>query len=258
MSLHDDYARVTPFELAFPDRGRVDVLSDAVRRGLVDASSPEMFVRAPEVAVSVSDLIGPEAAAGAVHHYGLLLFHSVHFVSAGCPLYLLGAAATRTIVAAAPDSVPRPPRLAGYLQLPQHLFWLEDLAGGRPESLDGAFWTVSSGDDLHVLTISGLRPDRPGFQAVALPEAPLADAPVWMRARARDAGEDFSTSLPGGQLDELYAVATAGEVFKLVARFFAYAAGGPAVLDSATPTVSPDATSPRPSALPYTLVRSAA
>ena len=48
MSLHDDYARMTPFEIAFPDSERVVALSaeiaeEAAGRG-ADPSDPQAFI----------------------------------------------------------------------------------------------------------------------------------------------------------------------------------------------------------------------
>jgi len=257
MSLHDDYARMTPFELAFPDREHVQALSDALVERGVDVSAPEVFVSAPSVVAFVRGLAGPDAPSAAMHHFGMLTFHAVHFLRAGCPLYLLDSSVARELVATAPGTPPDLPGRAGYLQLPQHLFWADGPGSGAPESLDGAFWTASESGELHVLTVSGLRPDRPGFAALALPEAPLADAPLWMNAHVRDSEEDFASSLPGGDLDRLYAVETAGELLKLIARFFAYVAASPEALTRETP-MQDEAVSPKPSGLPYTLVGRAA
>jgi hypothetical protein len=257
MSLHDDYARVTPFELAFPDPGSVRALSEALSAMGADVSSPGAFLSLPPVAAFVQQLAGRDAPTEALHHYAMLAFHAVHFLAAGEPLYLLGAATARDLVERAPDGEAIPPVPAGYLQLPQHLFWVEGSETGAPESLDGLFWTDSGTGDLHVLAVVGVRPDRGGFGTMALPEAPLADAQIWMAAHVRKPGEDFASSLPGGDLDRLYAVETAGELLKLVARFFGYAAERPDALVKTAPAPGEDAL-PRPSELPYTLVRAAA
>jgi hypothetical protein len=200
----------------------------------------------------------------------------------------------------------QPPAPAGYLQLPRHLVWTEaappltsagtgaggaglvpgrgapgrmssssareqQRAAGGPESVDGVFWSLSRTDVLHALPISGLLPDRPGFAALPLPGAPLSDAPLWLDATARPSGPDFASALPGGELDELYAIQTAGEVLKLLARFFVLTRHGGALLETRRPGPAPGSASggesgpggadagrragtPRPSALPYTLV----
>ena len=261
MSLHDAYARTTPFEIAFPDRERVDALvasvaNEAAERGM-DSTVPDAFVAFASVGAFLGELQGEEAPRVALLELGALAFHAVHFVRAGCPLFLLETAASRDLVTAAPSRNPVPPARAGYVQLPQHLFWTIGIEGGAPDSVDGMFWTISSEDRLHVLPIVGVRPDRPGFGALSLPDAPLAHAERWLRATIRERGVDYASVLPGADLDGLYAIESAGEVFKLLARFFAYVATTPTALE-APARAGVGTTGPRPSGLPYTRVRSVA
>ena len=234
MALHDRYARRTPFELAFPDRERARRLAEeahaeAEARG-VDPRHPQMFATLASVGGYLTELRDPDAPPEAVHQYAALAFHGVSFVRAGHPLYLLATDAARSLVAEAPAGDPRPPTPAGYLQLPQHLFWVEgDAEGEVPESLDGLFWTVARDDMLHTLLVTGVRPDRPGVGVIHVPEAPLADAPEWLGAdvRPEGAGADFESAIPGSDMDALYGVRTAGEPLKLLARFFSALAAEP-------------------------------
>ena len=258
MSLHDAYARLTPFELAFPSRERFDALvasvsSEAVERG-TDPTLPDAFVAFASVGAFLAELHGEEAPRVALLELGALAFHAVHFVRAGCPLFLVETAASRHLVVVAPSGSPVPPARAGYVQLPQHLFWTSGVEGAAPESVDGMFWTVSSEGRLHVLPIVGVRPDRPGFGALSLPDAPLAHAERWVHANVRERGGDYASVLPGADLDGLYAVESAGEVLKLLARFFAYAGAIPTALETAERPPE-GANGPRPSLLPYTRVR---
>ena len=260
MSLHDAYARMTPFEIAFPDEGRVGALAAAVveeassRR--VDPELPGIFITLGAVDDFVSELRAPDESDGSVHRYGPLVFQAVHFVRAGRPVYLLETPVTRQLVKDAPAANPQPPAPAGYLQLPQHLFWMGGPEGSPPESLDGLFWFVSGTGATQVLPITGMLPDRPGFRAVPLPEAPFAEASQWLSTDMRRGGADYENSLPGHDLDGLFAVETAGEVLKLLARFFAYVEGTPGarcvVPAPSDPHVA--STGPVASALPYTRV----
>ena len=261
MSLHDAYARTTPFEIAFPDRERLEALAassaeEAARRG-VDPSALDAFVGLASVGAYLGELHGNGEPRVALLDYGALVFHAVRFLEAGCPVFLLEAAAARSLVAAAPDGRPAPPTPAGYVQLPQHLFWTGGTEGGAPESLDGVFWAATGKGRLHVLAVAGVRPDRPGFATLTLPDAPLAHAERWMDVDVREVGEDYASSLPGAALDQLFAIEAAGEVLKLLARFFAHAAATGAALEK-RPPADPAAGGPRPSALPYTRVTSAA
>jgi hypothetical protein len=201
------------------------------------------------VGAFVHELAPVDAPPEALHRFAALAFHGTHFTRAGCPLYLLSAAAARYLVEGSPGGVPEPPTEAGYLQLPQHLFWTEPPAGEAPESVDGVFWTAPGGRVLHALAVTGMRPDRAGLAAVPLPEAPLSEAPLWLEAEARPGGGDFSSALPGADIDGLYSFQAAGEVLKLLARFFAYASGTPAALRRFESRPSPEG--PAASALDY-------
>jgi hypothetical protein len=260
MSLHDEYARLTPVELAFGDRDRMTSFADEVDREVGgrggDASDPNRFILLGAVSRTVRGIQREGADPSAVHSYGALAYQSYHFLRADCPLYLLTTRAARYLVDGPPDGPPEAPKEAGYLQLPQHLFWLGHGSEGTPESVDGVFWVRTPAGVLHTLLATGLRPDRVGLSVVPMPDAPAADAADWMSASVREGGSDFSSALPGAELDALYAVESAGEVLKLLARFFAYIASVPkaAVRREAALSSTPTTGGPKPSVLPFTRV----
>ncbi len=257
MTLHDLYARLTPYEIAFQDRADVEALiveiaEEAERRG-ADPSSPQAFITMGSVGAFVRELQGPDAPPETIHQYGTLVFQAVHFTAADCPLYLLGIHASRYLVDGVPDGDPVPPTPAGYLQLPQHLFWTVGGEADTAESIDGMFWMISGAGLLHVLLVTGLRPDRPGFGTISLPEAPVEEAGAWLDTDARESAPDFSSALPGSELDGLYSVCAAGEALKLLARFFAYASAVPGALQTVDVPVRCDGV-PAPSALSHVRV----
>lgn len=265
MALHDRYARRTPFELAFPDREGArnlaeEIQAEAEARG-VDPRHPQMFATLGSVGRYLTELRDPEAPPEAAEQYAALAFHGLAFVQAGHPLYLLSTDASRSLVSRSPDGVPEPPGKAGYLQLPQHLFWVEDgAAGAVPESLDGLFWTVTGHGTLHALLVTGVRPDRPGIGVVPLPEAPLEAARTWLDARVREdrEGTDFASSIPGAEMDALYGIRAAGEPLKLLARFFALLTGEPGRAERRDGAGEGDGSAdpgPAPSELSYTFIR---
>ena len=102
---------------------------------------------------------------------------------------------------------------AGYLQLPQHLAWLA--AETPPESVDGFFWHADARGTLHLALAAGVRTDRAGYLFVPVPPQPLAALPEWVRGPAREGGGDFTTELPGAELDALVGIQTPAEVYKL-------------------------------------------
>lgn len=266
MSLHDAYARITPWELAFDDAERASELAVSVReeaeaRG-VDPHDLNGFLTLGVVEAFVRGVAGAADDPAALHRFGPLAFHGVHFTEAERPLFLATTHVARYLVGGVPDGTPEPPCQAGYLQLPQHLFWTR-AADDAPESIDGIFWSVAPSGTLHTLVVTGIRPDRPGVGAVQLPAAPLADAARWLVVEAREGG-DFETELPGAEIDALYGVETAGEVLKLLARFFAYVDAAPEALEERPAPREPrtggpeeeeasggDPDGPRPSALPF-------
>jgi len=233
MPLHDEYARVTPFELLFATPEEAETFSDSVDeeaegRG-ADIEVPHAFVTMGVVTDFIRRLEGGDVPAEAIHQYGALAFHALHFSRAGLPLFLLGTHAARYLVEGrgGDEAVPHEP--AGYLQLPQHLFWLDD-GSGSPQSVDGIFWKTTATGLLHTLLVTGMRPDRSGLAVVPLPEAPIEDAPKWLDLDARGDGSDFANAMPGAELDALYLFSTSGEVLKLLARFFAYVRAVPEAL----------------------------
>jgi hypothetical protein len=236
MSARDAWARMTPYEVGIPGREFADrnfsaISEEAEARG-VDASDPGAFILLGQVGRVLKELQGDESPESpppgeALHLFGDFLFHAYHFHRAGEILLLAETELVRSLVerdGGKGEWDGRPPAEAGYLQLPRHLVWSHPDPEGPPEDLDGIFWTTSSGDTLSLLAAMGVRVGRPGLSVVPLPPVPLSDALAWPAARVRDegAGEDFETTLPGGELDRLYSVVTAGEILKLVARVFAY------------------------------------
>ncbi len=233
MRKHDDYARRTPYELAFPDDAGADKLvadlaAEAAARG-VDPADRTAFSLLAAAGAFVHDFQGPNAPAAAIHDYLALLYHAFHFVRAGRPVHVVATGAARYLVEGAPEgSVPCAPGPAGYVQLPRHLFWVggdgaSPSGGAAPsEPVDGFFWTLGSKGLIHILLVSGMRDDRPGLAVVRVPEASFAEAGQWLRMDVRDDGGDFATTLPGGELDGLYSFTASGEVLKLVARLFVY------------------------------------
>ncbi|NNF13700.1 MAG: hypothetical protein HKN72_10765 [Gemmatimonadetes bacterium] len=262
MSLHDDYARLTPFELAFPTDEQAAalvraVVEEASARG-VDPTALGEFLTLGSVEAFVRDTADAAADPTVLHRHGPLVYHAIRFAEEGRRLYLLTSHVARYLAEGRPDGEPKLPAPAGYVQLPQHLVWTRATADA-PESVDGVFWSVAPNDLVHFLLVTGLRPDRPGVGVVAIPEGPVRDAGEWLDIEAREEGPDFATDLPGAEIDGLYEIQSAGEVFKLMARCFAYLDGMPDAVERGEPPAvadegSPGAGPPKPSRLDFSRV----
>ncbi len=253
----DRALRITPYELVFPDPGAAgelfrEIREEAGSRG-VDPADSGAFLMLAQVGRILRELAGGAPPEALVPTFGPFLFHAFHFHAAGTPAYLVEITTLRYLLEAdaAPGGWGREfPSPSGYLQLPRNLIWARP--GGTedpPEPLDGVFWTRSVSGVVDLLAVSGIRGDRPGFSVLPVP--PLRDREVqgWLTRAGREEGKDFTTTLPGGELDRLYSVETPGELVKLAARILAHGAVVPDALGPPQePAPSPGETASR---LPY-------
>ena len=274
-SRHDDSTpRLTPYELVFAheyfETDRFPAILDEVDAVGADTADPDQFLALSRSTNLLRELAPDEAGADLYGRYGALLYQAWHFWRFERKLLVLDTPVARHLVESFPEAGAwelTPPHAAGYLQLPRHLFWARVDESASPEPVDGFFWTMLGRDDvkvppferLEVLLVLGMRPGRPGFGTVPV-SAELHGAPLghWADAEARPEGEDFSNILPGGELQDWYALVTELEVLKLVSRIFRYLALNPKAL-GAVERVASGAASAQPalppSALPFQRIR---
>lgn len=291
MAIHDSYARLTPYELllpdpGFPDRCFAEIAREAEERG-VDSGNPAAFVTLGTVRGALGELreedAGPETA---LDHAGILFF-AYHMWRGGARVVLAQRKTVRGLLAgvagegavAGRSDVAEPVggegpavgrgemagegeagwegglrECAGYLQLPQHLAWIES-PDQAPESVDGFFWYGDRGGVLHLAMVAGMRRDRPGYVVVSVPPQPLAAMPGWASGPAREGGGDFAASLPGAELDGLVGIRTPAEVLKvaglLLGRFARDRPREAAAVPDPVAEGSTGASGPRPTQLPH-------
>ena len=256
MPVHDAFARITPYELSFPDlelaRTHFAAISREADERRTDVRDPEAFVMLAASGQALREIRGPEDDPALIRQYGILLYHAFHFCRQGEPLYLVLGPALRQVLGRDPDTEGWIPALdppAGYAQLPQHLVWVRAAEEAPPESLDGFFWTRSGADRFALLLALGMRSDRPGLSVVPLADLPLSEAGEWACLAMREERADFSSSLPGSELERLYELRSTGEALKLAARVLWRLERG---ASPATPTpVERSTAGPRASTLPY-------
>jgi hypothetical protein len=261
MAVHDAYARLTPYELSFPDLGFARLHFGAIREEAearqVDLRDPTAFVMLASTGQALREIRGPEDDPALIRQYGFLLYHTYHFCEAGEPLYLASAAAVRPLLEQQPDTAGWQPDLepsAAYVQLPQHLVWVRAVESVPPESLDGFFWVRTGVDRFGLLFALGMRGDRPGLSVVPVADLPIDEAGDWSRMDMRDGGGDFTTTIPGSEIDGLYELRSTGEALKLAARvLWGLERDG---ADEAVAAAPSEDGGPRPSNLAYRRLRS--
>lgn len=220
-------ARPSPYEIGTPGRAfreRVfgEIREEAGTSG-ADLADPGAFLRLEATGSALRELCGDSGGGIWGDPFGAFIFHAFHFWVAGERLYSVGEGAARSLAASPPESFRwqgELPAVAGYVQLPIHLFWSPAGEEGSAEPVDGFFWTQCAGRTLSLLVAMGIRRNRPGFSLTELPPAGMAGAGEWPCAQVREEGEDFAPVLPGGDLGRLHSILTLGEMLKLAARIF--------------------------------------
>lgn len=268
MAIHDAYARFTPYELLLPDPEFEDrcfaaIVREAEERG-VDSGNPAAFVTLGAVRGGLAELREEDAGAEETLDHAGILFFAYHLWRCGGGVVLAQRKTVRELLTGgmgegAGGWARSLQGRSGYVQLPQHLIWIES-TGEPPESVDGFFWYGDGGGVLHLAMVAGMRRDRPGCAVVSVPPQPLAAMPGWASGPAREGGGDFATSLPGSELDGLVGIRTPAEVFKLAALLLervardrpepVAASPGPAAAGEAQPADP----GPRPTTLPFAVL----
>ncbi len=278
MAIHDAWPRLTPYELLLPEPGFADrrfpaIADEAGTQGM-DAGNPAVFVMLGAVQGVLAELRTDDDDSASAHDHGVALFFAWQLWRTGPSVALARTSLLRRLLAdGAGSSLAENPwtaelrARAGYIQLPQHLVWVEEGdAGGRghaggqspesprpaapassaaspsepgpppPQSVDGFFWFGDEMSALHLALVAGMRSDRPGFALVPLPPQPLRALPGWAAGPAREDGPDFACSLPGAEIEGLLALRTPAEVFKLAAPLLhRFLRRGPDALSSPPP-----------------------
>lgn len=271
MAIHDGYGRRTPYEMLLPDeewpeRHFPGIEAEALQRGS-DLWNPAAFVMLGATAGALEE-IRPEATpTESIHDHGIILFHGYHLWKVGMPTVLVTASTLGRLLGPEPlaesqDLAKGFSGTAGYVQLPQHLVWLQATEEEGPESVDGLFWAGSPSEVLHVALAAGIRSGRPGLGVVPVPAQPFSALADWATGPAREGGEDFATDLPGAAIDGLLGLQTPAEVMKMATLILSEALGGTGTnVNEAQGDEAPEASGPKtsddgpePTRLPFTRI----
>jgi hypothetical protein len=223
------------FDSSFEEEHFTDISAEAEQRGIT-TWEPEQFLLLRAVADPLRSALAGEEASG-VEQFAPLLFQGYHYWRYEKHQYVVTEPLFRFLVGDLHigewEQVPLAP--AGYVQFPRNLLWARIDETAAPEAVDGFFWTmVGTSDPLvppvaraDLLVVLGVLPGRPGFSVIPLSVSLSEPQGHWGDEQARDNGQDFANNLPGGELQQLHALETTGEVWKLISRVFWYGAQNP-------------------------------
>ena len=204
--------RPTPFELFLAPLAADNFprIRASLAAGGADPADRDAFLMDPEVVTLLRELRGDKGLGEAMDQMVALLHQAYLAWDAGLILVPIAEQAMPALLG------PEPPRddegeapKAYYAQLPDRRVWASVVEGEAPEPLDGCFVSGSAGDEVRVLGIFGLRPDRAGFSAAEV-SGPRATGLARL-----DGTPLFSPTLAGGDAAGLHSITGEAELLEL-------------------------------------------
>lgn len=209
--------RPTPFDTIFGTLADAfeEVRADAARLGR-DPRRPVDFPNIPAVQRLLEEVESPavvEEQPAAAAEYLIALYAAYRLWDAGRHIVPIDRAALEPrLDSDPPRAFPAVPAGACYLQLPERWLWARVADDAPYEPLDGLFVAEApSGDEITVVAVLGVHPDRRGFSQVSL-SVPVEDI---VAAREEMRTPRFAPAMPGGQAAGLRSIVAVGELLVL-------------------------------------------
>jgi hypothetical protein len=204
--------RPTPFDLVFARTAETVFprIRAALERAGHDAADRDAFLLLPDVVSLLHDLRPEEGLGEGMDQLVALVHHAYLLWDAGVLTLPLPADRLASLLEAPSPASPAPgePPRAYYAQLQDRQVWARVVDDLPAEPMDGCF-VHTTGAELRVLGIFGIRPEREGFSAVetAGPRPRALERP--------DGSPLFSPVLAGGQSAGLYSIVGGEELLEL-------------------------------------------
>jgi len=175
-----------------------------------DPADRDAFLMDPEVITLLRELRGDDGLGDAMDQMVALLHQAYLAWDAGLILVPIPDQTVGALLAPEPppEDDAEAPR-AYYAQLPERRVWASVVEGEAPEPLDGCFVSGATGDEVRVLGIFGLRPDRAGFSAAEV------GGPRPSGLARLDGTPLFAPTLAGGSAAGLHSIAGEAELLEL-------------------------------------------
>jgi hypothetical protein len=205
--------RPTPFDLVFDvmARDRFPEIRASLETSSSDPANRDAFLLDRHVVQVLRDIVPDEGVGEAVDQHVALLHNAYLFWQGGMRIVRLNREETETLLARPTGNGNGSSFPTSYVQFPERTLWAQINEGAPHEPLDGVF-VSPVGEEIRVLGIFGMHPDRIGFSV----------AEVSGQRKNLDKRHDgtslFAPLLPGGAAANLYSVDGAPELVELGAR----------------------------------------
>ena len=174
-----------------------------------DPADRDAFLMNPEVVTLLRELRGDDGLGEAMDQMVALLHQAYLAWDAGLILVPIPEQAMDALLGPEPPQEDGEAPRAYYAQLPERRVWASVVEGEAPEPLDGCFVSGAAPDEVRVLGIFGLRPDRAGFSAVEV------GGPRPSGLARLDGSPPFAPTLTGGAAAGLHSIAGEAELLEL-------------------------------------------
>jgi len=216
-------SRTSPFDLVFAGLAeeRFPRISAALQTGGRDPADRDAFLMEREAVLLLRELRPDGGLGEGIDQLAALLHHAYLFWSAGQHVVTLDEEDLAEVLGPAEGAESGDGPGAFYAGYPPRRVWAELMGGEPPEPLDGCFLHTAGPDDLRVLGVFGLRPERFGFSVVE------ASGPRPDTLARPDGSQLFAPTLAGGAAAGLHSISGGEELLELGWRIRRLASADP-------------------------------